>query len=107
MYKTYYIYIMSNTYDTTLYIGVTNDIKRRVLEHKSGMISGFTQKYNCCKLVYYEQYSDIDQAIEREKKLKKWRREKKDWLIKTMNPELSDLAEDFSIRPAASLEMTK
>ena len=68
MHKTYYIYIMSNNYDTTLYIGVTNDIERRVLEHKSGMIRGFTQKYNCCKLVYYEQYSDIEQAIEREKK---------------------------------------
>jgi putative endonuclease len=69
MYKTYYVYIMSNTNDTTLYIGVTNDIERRVKEHRSGQIPGFTQKYNCYKLVYYETYSDIDQAIEREKKL--------------------------------------
>ena len=96
MHKTYYIYIMSNTTDTTLYIGVTNDLERRVQEHKSGLIPGFTQKYCCDKLVYYETYSDIDQAIEREKKLKKWRREKKDWLIGTMNPELKDLSEDFS-----------
>ena len=96
MYNTYYIYIMSNPNNTTLYIGVTNDIERRVTEHKSGAIPGFTQKYNCIKLVYYETYSDINQAIEREKKLKKWRREKKDWLIGTMNPELKDLAEDFS-----------
>ena len=96
MYNTYYIYIMSNTNNTTLYIGVTNDIERRVKEHKSGTLPGFTQKYNCVKLVYYEKYSDIEQAIEREKKLKKWRREKKEWLISTMNPELKDLAGDFS-----------
>ena len=96
MYKTYYVYIMSCPSDTTLYIGVTNDIERRVQEHKSGTIPGFTQKYNCVKLVYYEKYSDIEQAIEREKKLKKWRREKKDWLISTMNPELQELAADFS-----------
>ena len=65
MYNTYYIYIMSNTNNTTLYIGVTNDIERRVKEHKSGTLPGFTQKYNCVKLVYYEKYSDIEQAIER------------------------------------------
>ena len=87
---------MSNTNNTTLYIGVTNDIERRVQEHKSGQIPGFTQKYNCTKLVYYEKYSDIDQAIEREKKLKKWRREKKDWLVRTINPDLRDLFEEFS-----------
>ena len=92
MHNTYYVYIMSSLNNSTLYIGVTNDIERRVKEHKSGLISGFTQKYNCCKLVYYEKYSDINQAIEREKKLKKWRRDKKDWLIKTLNPELKDLA---------------
>ena len=96
MYNTYYIYIMSNTNNTTLYIGVTNDIESRVQEHKSGQIPGFTQKYNCSKLVYYEKYSDIDQAIEREKKLKKWRREKKDWLVRTINPDLRDLFEEFS-----------
>ena len=86
---------MSSPNDSTLYIGVTNDIERRIQEHKSGLIPGFTQKYNCCKLVYYEQYSDINQAIEREKKLKKWRREKKEWLIKTMNPELQDLGDEI------------
>ena len=96
MHNTYYVYIMSNTSNTTIYIGVTNDIERRVLEHKSGLIPGFTQKYCCHKLVYYESYSDISQAIEREKKIKKWRREKKDWLIKNKNPNLRDLAEDFS-----------
>ena len=97
MYKTYYTYIMSSPNDTTLYIGVTNDLERRVKEHKRGEIPGFTEKYNCCKLVYFEEYSDVDQAIEREKKLKKWRREKKDWLIRTKNPELIDLAIDLVI----------
>ena len=87
---------MSNTSNTTIYIGVTNNIERRVTEHKLGLIPGFTQKYNCTKLVYYETYSDINQAIEREKKLKKWRREKKDWIISTLNPEKNDLSIDFS-----------
>ena len=95
MYNRYYIYIMSSLNNTTLYIGVTNDLERRVKEHKSGEIPGFTQKYHCCKLVYFEEYSDIDQAIEREKKLKQWRRDKKDLLIKTKNPDLKDLADDL------------
>ena len=96
MHNTYYVYIMSNTSNTTIYIGVTNNIERRVTEHKLGLIPGFTQKYNCTKLVYYETYSDINQAIEREKKLKKWRRGKKDWLISTLNPDKNDLSIDFS-----------
>ena len=88
---------MSSPNNSTLYIGVTNDIERRVTEHKSGSIPGFSQKYNYCKLVYYEEYSDINQAIEREKKLKKWRREKKEWLIKTLNPDLMDLGKNITI----------
>ena len=88
---------MSSPNNSTLYIGVTNDIERRVTEHKSGSTPGFSQKYNCCKLVYYEEYSDINQAIEREKKLKKWRREKKEWLIKTLNPDLMDLGKNITI----------
>ena len=91
MYNAYYIYIMSSLNNTTLYIGVTNDINRRVQEHKSGQIPGFTQRYNCTKLVYYEMFSDINQAIDREKQIKKWRREKKENLIKTMNLEMKDL----------------
>ena len=87
----YYIYILANTSDTTLYIGVTNDLERRVAEHRSGMIPGFTQKYNCHKLVYFEEYSDVEQAIAREKQLKKWSRTKKDSLIDTMNKERKDL----------------
>ena len=106
MHNTYYIYIMSNKNDTVLYIGVTNDIERRVQEHKSGLIPGFTQKYNCNKLIYIETYSDINQAIEREKQLKKWRREKKDWLIKQFNPSLTDLTNGF-LDSLRSLEMTE
>ena len=93
MYKQYYIYIMSNKTDSTLYVGVTNDLERRVAEHRSGAIPGFTEKYHCHKLVYFERYSDVNQAIAREKQLKKWSRSKKDWLIDTMNKERVDLME--------------
>ena len=97
---------MSNQNDTVLYIGVTNNIERRIQEHKSGLIPGFTQRYNCDKLVYFETYSDINQALDREKQLKKWRREKKDWLIKTLNPKRTDLSEGF-LDSLRSLEMTE
>lgn len=91
MYNSYYIYILSNKSNSTLYIGVTNNLERRIAEHRAGIVPGFTQKYNCTKLVYYEQYSDVNQAIEREKQLKKWSRAKKDSLIDMMNPERKDL----------------
>ena len=87
----YYTYIMSNEFGTTLYIGMTNDLERRVAEHRSGLIPGFTKKYNCHKLVFFEVYSDVNQAIEREKQLKKWSRAKKEALIDTMNKERVDL----------------
>ena len=75
----------------TLYIGVTNSLKRRVAEHKDGKTKGFTQKYACNKLVYYEHYGSVYAAITREKEIKKWRREKKQNLIKTLNPHWQDL----------------
>ena len=87
----YYTYILANNSDTTLYIGVTNDLERRVAEHRSGTIPGFTQKYNCHKLVYFESCSVVEQAIAREKQLKKWSRAKKDALIDTQNKERKDL----------------
>ena len=96
----YYVYIMSNIANTVLYIGLTNDLARRVREHKSGAIPGFTQKYNCHKLVYYEEFSEVDQALERKKKKKKWSRVKKDSLIDTMNKDREDL---YEISPLASL----
>ena len=91
MYKTYYIYIMSNTKNTVLYVGMTNDLKRRVEEHKSNSIPGFTQRYCCHKLVYFETYSDVDQAIYREKQIKGWLRIKKDELIDSTNKVRKDL----------------
>ena len=91
MHNQYYTYILANNSDTTLYIGVTNDLERRVTEHRSGTIPGFTQKYNCHKLVYFESFSDVEQAIAREKQLRKWSRAKKDALIDTMNKERKEL----------------
>ena len=85
-----------------LYIGVTNDLERRVREHKSGLIPGFTKQYNCGKLVYYEVFSDINQAIDREKQLKKWSRAKKDWLIDRVNKDRLDLTVN-EISPCTSL----
>ena len=90
----YYVYIMASS-SGTLYIGVTNNLGRRVFEHKKGLVEGFSKKYGCHKLVYYEHYSDIRQAIKREKQLKGWLRIKKQNLIKTMNPSWKDLSEKF------------
>lgn len=88
--KQYYVYILSSI-SGVLYIGFTNDLKRRVWEHKQGLVEGFTKKYNVKKLVYYEITEDARVAIEREKQLKKWRREKKVALIEKMNPQWKDL----------------
>jgi putative endonuclease len=82
----YYVYILTNKSNKVLYIGVTNDIARRVYEHKTKMIEGFTKKYNLDKLVYLEETDSIESAILREKQLKKWRREKKIALIENLNP---------------------
>ena len=88
-----YVYILSNEYRNVLYIGVTNNLQRRYQEHLSGAVDGFTKKYHVHCLLYYEQYNHIEEAIEREKQLKRWSRSKKEWLIKQMNPEMVDLAE--------------
>ena len=92
--KTYYVYIMTND-SGTLYIGVTNDLQRRVYEHKKKLVEGFTKKYNITKLVYYEETHDVTTAIEREKQLKGWLRKKKVVLIESMNPYWEDLAKDW------------
>lgn len=76
----------------TLYIGVTNDLERRINEHKLGTFMGFTHKYKINRLIYYEEYIDVDQAIAREKQLKSWSRNKKISLIKKLNPEFKDLS---------------
>ena len=87
-----YIYILSNKSRTVLYIGVTANLYARTLEHKSGCGSAFTKKYRCFDLLYYEFYSSIEEAILREKQLKKWKRDWKEELIKSRNPLLSDLS---------------
>lgn len=85
---------MTNWNDKVMYIGVTNDLKRRVYEHKNKMIQGFTQRYNINKLVYFEITANIESAILREKEIKKWRRGKKDTLVVKGNPEWLDLSKD-------------
>ena len=87
----YWIYIMTNAYHTVLYIGVTNDLSRRYREHKSGLIDGFTKKYRCHHLVYYEEFQQVTDAIAREKQLKGLLRKKKEALISQMNPRWEDL----------------
>ena len=88
---------MANKYNTTLYTGVTNDIKRRVAEHKLHINKGFTDKYYVEKLVFFEICNDMTTAIRREKQIKKWRREWKETLIKDINPEWKDLSEDLGV----------
>jgi len=93
--KDYYVYIMTNNY-ATLYIGVTNDLVRRVYEHKHRLMPGFTKKYNLTRLVWYEVGNDISAAIGREKQIKGWLRARKVALIESMNPNWEDLAAEWS-----------
>jgi putative endonuclease len=94
--KTYYVYIMTNK-SRTLYTGVTNNLERRVYEHKNKLIAGFTSKYNITRLVYYEETNDIQVALEREKQIKGWLRSKKIVLIDSMNPEWKDLSLEWYV----------
>ena len=93
--KTYAVYIMTNYSETSLYIGVTNDLRRRIWEHKNNSYEGYTKKYNLDRLVYYELTDSIESAISREKQLKRWHREWKINLIKEINPEFNDLAAEW------------
>ena len=94
-----YVYFMTTSSNKVLYIGVTNSLKRRVIEHAEGNGSEFTSKYNCHKLVYYESFPDIQQAIVREKQLKHLKREWKNKLVDAVNPEWTDLKQDIVIDP--------
>ena len=97
----YFVYLLTNRNNKVMYVGVTNNLERRMYEHKKKMIQGFTEKYNVNKLVYFEETSDVLAAIEREKKIKKWRREKKNNLVVTVNPEWRDLSDGwFEISPS-------
>ncbi|HHS14507.1 MAG TPA: GIY-YIG nuclease family protein [bacterium] len=94
--KQYFVYILASQRNGTLYIGVTNDLIKRVYQHKNNIIKGFTDKYKVHHLVYYETTGDIESAIQREKQLKKWNRKWKLELIEKMNPEWNDLTDSIA-----------
>lgn len=94
--RQYYVYIMTNA-SRTLYTGVTNNLERRVFEHKNHLVEGFTTKYKITKLVYFEETSDITAAITREKQIKGWLRRKKVALIESVNPEWQDLSAEWNL----------
>ena len=98
MYKTnhsYHVYIITNKKGGVLYIGVSNNLERRIFEHKNKLVKGFSSRYNLDKLIYFESFQSINEAIKREKNLKKWKREWKIKLIIENNPDWKDLAEDW------------
>jgi len=90
--KQYYVYLLTNWNNKVIYIGITNDLRRRLFEHKNKLVKGFTEKYNVTKLVYFETTTDVTSAIAREKEIKKWRREKKNKLVETINADWKDLS---------------
>jgi putative endonuclease len=98
----YYVYMMQSASRRALYVGMTNHLRKRVWEHRNHIREGFTDDYNCTRLVYWESFDDVANAIDREKQLKRWRREKKMWLIARKNPRWQDLAADY--RNARSLD---
>jgi len=93
--KQYYVYILTNKSNNVLYIGVTNNLERRMFEHENKLIEGFSKKYNLTKLIYFEMTEDAESAIRREKQLKNWHRDWKMNLINQFNPEWSNLSEDI------------
>ncbi len=94
----YFVYILTNWKHTVMYIGMTNNLARRIFEHQTHAVKGFTDKYNVTKLVYFEVTSEVQAALAREKEIKRWRREKKNALVQAGNPDWRDLSEDFSLR---------
>lgn len=95
--RNYFVYILTNKYNTVFYTGITNNLGKRVWEHKNKIIEGFTSKYNIYKLIYYEVFENPYEAILREKQIKNYRREKKLSLVRKLNPKLNELG-DFSLR---------
>ncbi|HDR16265.1 MAG TPA: GIY-YIG nuclease family protein [Desulfobacteraceae bacterium] len=89
--RSYYVYLLTNRNNGVMYVGVTNNLIRRIDEHRNKVVKGFTEKFNAYKLVYFEETSDIGSALAREKEIKKWRREKKNELVHSVNPEWKDL----------------
>jgi putative endonuclease len=94
----YYVYILTNWNNRVMYIGVTNNLERMLFEHKNKLVKCFTEKYNLNKLVYFEWTENIESAIHREKVIKKWRREKKNNLVQTANPEWRDLSLEWRFK---------
>ncbi len=90
----YYVYILTNWNNKVMYVGVTNDLNRRLYEHREGLVDGFTKKYNVHKLVYCEEVGNVNDAIAREKQIKGWNRNKKNQLVETLNPDWIDLSRD-------------
>jgi len=95
MENSYYVYILASKRNGTLYTGITNNLKRRIYEHKNNLIKGFTQKYNIHNLVYFETTNDVNAAIEREKNIKKWNRKWKLELIEKQNPNWNNLYDNL------------
>lgn len=93
--KQYYVYIITNKYNTTIYVGVTNNLARRIYEHKNKLVEGFSSKYNLNKLIYFECTENVESAIIREKQIKNYSRAKKELLIEKMNPSREDLYESL------------
>ncbi len=93
--RSYYVYLLTNWNNRVIYTGVTNNLERRLYEHKNKKFDGFTKKYNVNKLVYFEGTNDIESAIMREKEIKTWRREKKNRLVCSVNSEWHDLSKDW------------
>ena len=91
----YYVYILTNKTNTVVYVGITNNLERRIYEHKNGLFEGFTKRYNVHKLIYYEATTDVKVAIGREKQIKGWTRAKKENLVNSINPTWKDLSEEF------------
>ena len=93
--KTYYVYILANWNNKVIYVGMTNNLRRRMYEHKNKIFEGFTKKYNVNKLVWYDTTVDVIEAIRKEKEIKKWRRKKKNRLVETINSDWRDLSKEF------------
>ncbi len=91
MNREYYVYILTNWNNQVMYVGVTNDLKRRVYEHQQGLLEGFTRKYNVHKLVYFESCGEATDAISREKQIKRWSRTKKNALVESKNPNWEEI----------------
>lgn len=102
--KSYHIYILTNKKNTVLYTGVTSDLEQRVYEHKTKFYpKSFTAKYNCDKLIYFEEFADIEEAIHREKQLKRYKRSFKENLINSLNPDWNDLSAGWYEKPSIEL----